>query len=126
MKRLVRLYPKAWREEYGAGMEALLDDLPATPGNILDVVRAALVARARPHQLGLVWMAALVLFTVGQITSVRSGVTRNVLWAPTDPHRAAMLVLTVAPVLLAAWWTAQCLRLRAGEGTDAVDGTCRE
>jgi hypothetical protein len=41
MKRLLRLYPRAWRRRYEPEMQALLDDLPPRPGMALDLVRGA-------------------------------------------------------------------------------------
>ena len=47
MKRLVRLFPAAWRSRYGAEFEALLDNVPATPSGVADVVSAAAGAHIR-------------------------------------------------------------------------------
>src|SRR5919106_1743556 len=41
MRRLLGLYPRRWRDRYGAEMEALLDDLPPRPATVLDLVRGA-------------------------------------------------------------------------------------
>jgi hypothetical protein len=45
MRRLVRLYPRPWRERYGAELRALLEQTPATAGAVLDLLRGAAVAR---------------------------------------------------------------------------------
>jgi hypothetical protein len=45
MRRLARLYPRPWRERYGAELEALLEQTPATAGAVLDLLRGAAVAR---------------------------------------------------------------------------------
>jgi hypothetical protein len=45
MRRLVRLYPRPWRARYGAELEALLEQTPATPSAVLDLLRGAAVAR---------------------------------------------------------------------------------
>jgi hypothetical protein len=45
----VRLYPRAWRERYGAELEALLEARPPTLGDRLDLIRGALDARANPQ-----------------------------------------------------------------------------
>jgi hypothetical protein len=47
-KRLLALYPKAWRERYGAEMSALLDDTPSSLTTTLDLLRGALLAHLRP------------------------------------------------------------------------------
>jgi hypothetical protein len=45
---LVRLYPRAWRERYGAELAALLEDGPGGLGTALNVVTAALGERIVP------------------------------------------------------------------------------
>jgi len=45
----VRLYPRAWRERYGAELEALLEARPPTLGDRLDLIRGALDARVDPQ-----------------------------------------------------------------------------
>lgn len=40
-----RLYPRAWRERYGAEFDALLEDMSPSLGDVCDVVRDALRAR---------------------------------------------------------------------------------
>lgn len=47
-KRLLGLYPEAWRERYGEEMAALLDDTPPGVFATLDLLRGALIAHARP------------------------------------------------------------------------------
>jgi hypothetical protein len=46
MKGLLRLYPKSWRKRYGGEMDALVEDLPAEAGVVLDLVIGAAVAYA--------------------------------------------------------------------------------
>jgi ribosomal protein L37AE/L43A len=47
MKRgLLALYPRAWRQRYGAEFAILLEEQPLTPAMVIDVVRGALDARA--------------------------------------------------------------------------------
>jgi hypothetical protein len=43
--RLLRLYPRRWRERYGGEFEALLEASDRRPGTVLDVARGALAAR---------------------------------------------------------------------------------
>ncbi len=47
-KRLLSLYPEAWRDRYGAEMSALLDETPAGAAATLDLVWGALAAHLRP------------------------------------------------------------------------------
>lgn len=42
--RLVALYPARWRARYGEELEALLDEVDASPGLIADIVRGAVSA----------------------------------------------------------------------------------
>lgn len=47
MKRLVRLYPRAWRDRYGPELEALLEDEPTSAGVVVDVIAGAARAHGR-------------------------------------------------------------------------------
>ena len=49
MNRLLRLYPAAWRDRYGAEFEVLLADRPPGVRDRIDIVRGALDARLRPQ-----------------------------------------------------------------------------
>jgi hypothetical protein len=59
---LLRIYPKSWRQEYGAEFEELLRSRPLTAWIIADVVRSGLGERARvttlATRIGLVGMVA--------------------------------------------------------------------
>jgi hypothetical protein len=46
---LVRLYPSAWRERYGAELEDLLDTQPDSPRVIVDVLLGAVDAHVHPE-----------------------------------------------------------------------------
>ena len=46
---LVRLYPRAWRERYGAEMSAMLEQIPLRPAAVIDLVAGAIDARVAPH-----------------------------------------------------------------------------
>ena len=48
---LVRLYPRAWRERYGAEMSAMLEQMRLTPAAIIDLVAGAIDARVAPHRI---------------------------------------------------------------------------
>jgi hypothetical protein len=49
---LIALYPRAWRERYGAEFEALLEDGRGGMGAWTDVVRSAILERISPTQGG--------------------------------------------------------------------------
>ncbi|HEY8951382.1 MAG TPA: hypothetical protein VIP78_02325 [Candidatus Dormibacteraeota bacterium] len=46
LKALLRLYPRSWRKRYGGEMDALLDELPAEIGVVLDLLIGAANAYA--------------------------------------------------------------------------------
>jgi hypothetical protein len=48
-RRLVRLYPRAWRDRYGEEFLALLEERPASVGDVFDVARGATDAWLRPQ-----------------------------------------------------------------------------
>ena len=71
MKALLRLYPRSWRKRYGREMDALVDELPAETGVVLDlligaarayasVFRANRVLSGAASYLHGVWVAVLV------------------------------------------------------------------
>jgi hypothetical protein len=52
VKTLLRLYPRAWQARYGDELLALLADRPASPLDLLDLVRGAFDARLHPQLAG--------------------------------------------------------------------------
>jgi len=48
MRWLLWLYPAGWRERYGAEVELLLEEGPASVRQVLDLVRGAIDARVHP------------------------------------------------------------------------------
>jgi hypothetical protein len=46
-RRLLRLYPRSWRQRYGEEFTALVESSPLTPQVVLDVVAGATVERVR-------------------------------------------------------------------------------
>ena len=44
MRWFLRLYPRAWRRRYGEEFAALLEQVPASPAVLLDVLRGAVDA----------------------------------------------------------------------------------
>lgn len=49
MRRLIALYPRAWRDRYAAEFDELLDDRPATIRDQLDIARGAIDAWVHPQ-----------------------------------------------------------------------------
>jgi hypothetical protein len=49
VSRLVRLYPQAWRDRYGAEFASLLDQRPPGLRDVADTVRGAADAHLHPH-----------------------------------------------------------------------------
>lgn len=47
MKRILRLYPTAWRRRYGEELSDLLEELPATPATTVDLLRGAATLHMR-------------------------------------------------------------------------------
>jgi hypothetical protein len=47
MKRILRLYPSAWRRRYGEELTELLEELPTTPATTVDLLRGAATLHMR-------------------------------------------------------------------------------
>ena len=65
MKRLARFalrffYPKRWRARYGREFEALIEDLPASLGAFVDVLRGGIVMQVRTWSYGRAFAAVAV------------------------------------------------------------------
>jgi len=98
MRRLlVRLYPRRWRDDYGEGFARLLDETPLSAGIVVDCVRGAGTAHLRGHPLAAAIGVSAIWFMVAQVLALRSGVTANLVWAPTSPARSLMLLSTFVP-----------------------------
>lgn len=76
MKRLLLLYPAAWRRRYEAEFLAMLEEAPATSRVALDIVQGAVDARLRPQlpaeggrrtAVGRTWLGTAALALVAQI-----------------------------------------------------------
>ncbi len=64
MRHLSRLYPRRWRQRYGSEFEALIEDLPTTPGNLVDVAAGAVrahLAESRRYAAALVVLVSVIL-----------------------------------------------------------------
>jgi hypothetical protein len=88
IRRAANMYPADWRERYGDEFDALLEDQPASPGVLVDVVAGAVDAHLsgarggfdmreslrRPAMLGLVagsviWLSLTLLASWGWVSS---------------------------------------------------------
>jgi protein-S-isoprenylcysteine O-methyltransferase Ste14 len=113
MSRLLRLYPRAWRDRYGEELAALLEDRPAGPFDVIDLVLGALDAHLHwrnldnrlehrkgiPMSLRLSGLAAIVggglwttFFVI--VSFAYSGLDLDLVWFP--------VVLSAGVLLLAA------------------------
>jgi len=109
---LMALHPRRWRDMYGDEYRALLEQTRLTPSVIFDVLRntAALHARAR-ILLAVVVVGAVI--TIGiELFAVREHITDNILWAPTNPLRTAILAAVLAPSVVVAVRIARRRRAR--------------
>jgi LPS O-antigen subunit length determinant protein (WzzB/FepE family) len=74
MKRLMRLaarlYPRAWRQRYGAELDALLDEMSPSWRDVVNVVQGALSMQAT--QLGVVAALAATGALVGIVVAINS------------------------------------------------------
>ncbi|GAB3896518.1 hypothetical protein GCM10029964_077980 [Kibdelosporangium lantanae] len=114
---LVALHPKGWRERYGEEFTALLEDTRLTPLAVANVVAYAVRERARAHLAELAVVAsALLVSVVCHTVALSGGYTHNILWAPTDPLRALLLLGTVGPWVVV---TGRWLRRRRTAGARA-------
>jgi hypothetical protein len=96
---LVAMHPRAWRQRYGEEFRALLDDTLLTPTAVLDIIRNCAAVHARTHARALVLIGATVVSVTCEIVAVRTRLTANILWAPTNLARALALLGTVGPWL---------------------------
>ncbi|MCQ4085205.1 hypothetical protein NGB36_32765 [Streptomyces sp. RB6PN25] len=106
IRLLVALHPKDWRRRYGEEFSALLEDTRPTPSVVVNVAVHATRARVRAHLEGVLVAAVLVVSVTCHVIALRTGLTRNILWAPTNLPRALALLGTVGP------WAALIARRR--------------
>ncbi len=90
---LLRLYPPAWRAEYGAELREMLEDGPLTPSAVLDVAKTGVGLRLARHDVAWRLIFAAVTSTVIEFFAVSRQLTDNVLWLPDTPARAATLTV---------------------------------
>jgi hypothetical protein len=106
MRRLLRLYPHAWRERYEAEMQAVLDGVPFSPLAALDLVVCAIDAHLNPggaprtprlplaaRALALALVASLAL----PLSEAFRPVAQNAPWSNFELLQAAMLAVGLLP-----------------------------
>ncbi|WP_322759116.1 hypothetical protein [Frankia sp. Cr2] len=118
MRRLLlAMHPRRWRARYGEEFAALLDDTGLSVAVILDVLHHAIGLQLRARPL-LVRVAAAVCTTAAiEIIAVRTGLTDNILWAPSTALRALALVAALTPGALLASPVVRRRVLDRGRGT---------
>ena len=108
IRLLLALYPKAWRRTYGDEFAALLEQTRPTPRVIFDVLAQAAKLHASVHRTRFVVGAAALVSVGVEIVARQTGLSANIVWAPTDLARAVALVFLCAP------WAALVVRSRRG------------
>ncbi len=96
---LVAMHPRGWRQRYGEEFRALLEDTALTPAAVVDVVKNCSTMRARAHPTALLVTGAVLASVAGELAALRTGLTANILWAPTNVLRALALLGTLGPWL---------------------------
>jgi hypothetical protein len=112
--RIVRLYPRAWRERYEQEMLALLEQSPGTWGDVVDLARAGAwewLRTSRPVRTATSVAAALIASAAASVTAL------GLRQLPIDPPTFAWLespLLSLAflatlflawmPVPIFVWW----------------------
>ncbi|WP_018500535.1 hypothetical protein [Parafrankia discariae] len=101
MKRfLLALCPRQWRARYRDEFAALLQDTPLTLAVVIDVLRLAVGLRFRARPWIARFAGSVFATAVMEAAAVRTGLTDNILWAPTTPLRALTLVVVLTPTAL--------------------------
>ncbi|HEY2125811.1 MAG TPA: hypothetical protein VGH77_01355 [Streptosporangiaceae bacterium] len=104
IRLLIALHPRDWRERYGAEFAALLEDTRLTPAAIGDVVIRSAGLRLWAHQGALLLATAVVISAACETVAKQTGLAVNILWLPTDPVHALVLLGAVGP------WAALLIR----------------
>jgi hypothetical protein len=96
---LVTMHPRAWRQRYGEEFRALLEDTVLTRAAVVDIVKNCCGLQVRAHARALLVLGAVLASATCEIAALRTGLTVNILWAPTNVARALALLGTVGPWL---------------------------
>lgn len=105
MKRIVRLYPPAWRRRYGAELTDLLEEMPASPSTTVDLLRGAL----NLHMRGLLERVAPRLVAAGGPPMPTHPLQRH----PTASALIATLITAPTAIFVALSFLAYQLELPA-------------
>lgn len=97
IRLLLALHPRAWRTRYGEEYRELLEVSPLTPRTVIDVLLNAVRQHDRAHPRRVRLVAAAFLMALVEVAALRAGLTANLLWAPTTPLRAFVLLAALAP-----------------------------
>jgi hypothetical protein len=97
---LVAMHPRAWRQRYGEEFRALLEDTTLTPVAVVDILKNCVGLHARAHPSTLLVGCAVLASATCEIAALRTGLTANILWAPTNALRSAALLGTAGPWLV--------------------------
>jgi hypothetical protein len=127
MSRLVRLYPKAWRDRYEVEFLTLLAERPPTVADLFDTVRGALDAHLNPQAQGepapwthrIPGILALIAGVLWSTVFVAFVVWQNGAWAVAILFPAAMLFMLLS--LPGDYMAAHGRRIAIGVG---VIGLC--
>lgn len=113
---LLTLCPRQWRARYGDEFAALLQDTPLTLAVVIDVLRLAVGLRFRARPWIAQFAGSAFATAAMEAAAVRTGLTDNILWAPTTPLRALALVAVLTPTaLVVGSATTRRVRLREDE-----------
>jgi hypothetical protein len=118
LRRLLILYPRAWRARYGEEMSDLLAARPQRRSDAVDLVRGALDAHLHPPTASRI--PALAAVTAGAAWLV---VAIGVLGEPVAPDWPGLLAWTLPPAAIAAAASVLALAgviLRVGAGPSPV------
>jgi hypothetical protein len=112
MKWLVGLYPERWRARYGDEFRALLEEEPASPSLLIDVIRGALHAHAAQQPAGVIPMRSrtltatsllAVLLVVPSLTFLAAAMVRLMQPTQYQPAHAAQVIFDAFVALPAGW-----------------------
>lgn len=102
MKRwLLKLYPRRWRNRYGAEFGALLEAEPLRAASVFNVMWAACCAHADLRRKGLTWIGSVTTAALVEWYAVSRGIADNILWIPSDTVSAGLIILAVAALAVA-------------------------
>ncbi|CAN5821940.1 hypothetical protein BH20CHL5_BH20CHL5_02740 [soil metagenome] len=110
MKALLRLYPAGWRDRYREEMEALLEEVPASPRVVVDLLKGALMAHLDGEKV-----QPEVVSAGGATAGARPALPRR---SRVPPHR----LLLALPFLIAA---TVLLSLAAAQTALLLEGIAR-